>query len=57
MAGKAENLVIQATAYGRPAVDLLAAQVERAKGGDRLAPVTVVVPSNYARSSRSTSTL
>jgi RecB family exonuclease len=43
-----EAFVVHATAYGRPAADLLAAQVQTAKGGDRLAPVTVIVPSNYA---------
>ena len=36
------------TAYGRPAVYLLGTQVKQAKGGDPLAPVTVIVPSNYA---------
>ncbi len=35
------------TAYGRAAVELLAAQLAELKGGDRLAPVIVVVPSNY----------
>lgn len=35
-------------AYGRPAVDALAAQVTAAKAGDPLSPVTVIVPSNYA---------
>lgn len=35
-------------AYGEPAVALLADRVRAAKAGDRLAPVTVVVPSNYA---------
>ncbi|MBO0714769.1 MAG: hypothetical protein J2P59_08430, partial [Acidimicrobiales bacterium] len=39
---------MRATAYGRPAVELLAAEVLTAKDGDRLAPVTVIVPSNYA---------
>src|SRR5436305_14912830 len=34
-------------AFGRAAVELLADQVHRAKAGDPLAPVTVVVPSNY----------
>ena len=48
MDAKAENFVVQSTAYGRPAVDLLAEQVQTAKGGDPLAPVTVIVPSNYA---------
>lgn len=35
------------TAYGPPAHDALAAAVEEAQADDRLAPVTVVVPSNY----------
>ena len=35
-------------AYGEPAVQLLADRVRVAKAGDPLAPVTVVVPSNYA---------
>ena len=39
---------VHTTPYGRPAVDLLAEEVEAAKKGDRLAPVTVIVPSNYA---------
>jgi len=39
---------VHTTAYGRPAVDLLAAEVGAAKAGDPLAPVTVIVPSNYA---------
>jgi hypothetical protein len=39
---------VHTTAYGRPAVELVGAQVEGAKGGDRLAAVTVLVPSNYA---------
>lgn len=34
--------------YGEPAVRLLADRVRAAKGGDPLAPVTVVLPSNYA---------
>lgn len=33
--------------YGRPAADALRAAVSEAKAGDRLAPVTVVVPSNH----------
>ena len=45
---EAENFVVHTTAYGRPAVDVLAGQVQNAKGGDPLAPVTVIVPSNYA---------
>ncbi|MBW3557670.1 MAG: PD-(D/E)XK nuclease family protein [Actinobacteria bacterium] len=36
-----------ATAYGKAAVTLLARQVVEIKGGDPLAPVTVVVASNY----------
>jgi RecB family exonuclease len=38
----------RAVRYGRPAAALLADRVRAAKGGDALAPVTVVVPSNYA---------
>ena len=34
-------------AYGRPAAEALAAEIADAKGGDPLAPVTVVVPSNH----------
>lgn len=34
--------------YGRPAVDALVAAVTAAKGGQALAPVTVVVPGDYA---------
>jgi hypothetical protein len=43
------NVTIEArvTAYGRATVELLAAQAAELKGGDRLAPVTVVIPSNY----------
>lgn len=37
-----------ATAYGRASVELLAAQITELKAGDALAPVTVLVPSNYA---------
>jgi ATP-dependent helicase/nuclease subunit B len=48
MDAEAEKFVVHATAYGRAAVDLLAEQVQTAKGGDPLAPVTVIVPSNYA---------
>jgi len=39
---------VTATPYGRPAADLLAAQVRDLKGGDPLAPVTVIVPATYA---------
>lgn len=42
------GLEVQRVAYGGPAVSLLAEQVARAKDGDTLRPVTVVVPSNYA---------
>jgi ATP-dependent helicase/nuclease subunit B len=35
------------TAYGRPALEALARAVAAAKGGDPLAPVTVVVPANH----------
>jgi ATP-dependent helicase/nuclease subunit B len=48
MAPKAENFAVRSTAYGLPAVELLAGQVRMAKGGDPLLPVTVIVPSNYA---------
>jgi ATP-dependent helicase/nuclease subunit B len=41
-------LEVATVAYGRPAVDLLADQVAKVKGAESLAPVTVVVPSNYA---------
>ena len=33
--------------YGRPAAEALRAELTAAKGGEPLAPVTVVVPSNY----------
>jgi ATP-dependent helicase/nuclease subunit B len=39
---------VQAVPYGRAAVEVLAGQVRALKGGDPLAPVTVVVASNYA---------
>lgn len=39
---------VRRVSYGEPAVRLLAEQVHAAKAGDPLAPVTVVVPSNYA---------
>lgn len=38
---------IVVTGYGPPAHEALAAAVEKAQAADRLAPVTVVVPSNY----------
>src|SRR5215213_64183 len=38
----------EATAYGRAAIELLARQVDEVKAGNPLAPVTVVVASNYA---------
>jgi RecB family exonuclease len=40
-------LEVLQTAYGRPALRRLTAAVAAAKGGDPLAPVTVVVPSNH----------
>jgi ATP-dependent helicase/nuclease subunit B len=42
------NFQVHTTPYGRPAVDLLATQLVAAKHGDALAPVTVIVSSNYA---------
>ncbi len=39
---------VHTTAYGRPALDLLAAQIDAVKAGDPLSPVMVIVPSNYA---------
>jgi RecB family exonuclease len=39
---------VHTTPYGEPAGELLAAQVRARKGGDPLAPVTVVVPATYA---------
>ena len=39
---------VSTTAYGAAAVELLARQVTELKAGDALAPVTVLVPSNYA---------
>ncbi|MGI9119446.1 MAG: PD-(D/E)XK nuclease family protein [Acidimicrobiales bacterium] len=42
------DLDVHTTTYGRPAVNLLGAQVKSAKGGDPLAPITVIVASNYA---------
>lgn len=41
------GLSVVVTAYGPPAHDVLAAAVEEAQADDRLAPVTVVVSSNY----------
>ena len=41
------SIEVVTTAYGPPAHEALARAVERAKAGDPLAPVTVVVPSNY----------
>jgi ATP-dependent helicase/nuclease subunit B len=35
------------TAYGRPALEALASTVRRAKRGEPLAPVTVIVPANH----------
>jgi ATP-dependent helicase/nuclease subunit B len=42
------GITAEGTAYGRAAVELLARQVTDLKAGDPLAPVTVLVPSNYA---------
>jgi hypothetical protein len=39
---------VHATPYGSPALELLAGQLDRIKRGESLAPVSVVVPSNYA---------
>ena len=39
---------VHTTAYGRPALDLLAGQVDAVKEGSPLSPVMVIVPSNYA---------
>lgn len=41
-------MTVETTRYGRPATEALARAVVRAKAGDPLAPVTVVVPSNFA---------
>ncbi len=38
---------VEATSYGRAASEALAAAVARAKGAGPLAPVTVIVPSNF----------
>lgn len=38
---------IEATEYGRPASDALAAAIAQAKAGGPLEPVTVIVPSNF----------
>ena len=40
-------LHVHSEPYGPPALDRLAALVGEAQGADRLAPVTVVVPTNY----------
>jgi ATP-dependent helicase/nuclease subunit B len=39
---------VEATAYGRPALESLATLIHEAKAGDRLTPVTVLVESNTA---------
>jgi RecB family exonuclease len=44
--GPAFSLIV--TPYGRPATVALREQLTAAKGGDPLAPATVVVPSNFA---------
>ncbi|MET0326562.1 MAG: PD-(D/E)XK nuclease family protein [Ilumatobacteraceae bacterium] len=41
-------ITISTTAHGAPALDALAAAVRSAKGGDALAPVAVIVPTNTA---------
>ena len=41
-------ITITTTAHGAPALDALAAAVRAAKGGDPLAPVAVIVPTNTA---------
>ena len=41
------SIEVVTTPYGPPAHEALARAVEQAKAGDPLAPVTVVVPSNY----------
>jgi ATP-dependent helicase/nuclease subunit B len=45
---QAEKFLVHPTGYGPPATRLLHQQVRTAKGGDPLAPITVIVPSNYA---------
>src|SRR5688572_4445148 len=40
--------VIELVPYGKPAREALAATIRRLKADDPLAPVTVIVPSNYA---------
>ncbi|MBW3574728.1 MAG: PD-(D/E)XK nuclease family protein [Actinobacteria bacterium] len=42
------GLEVTAVAYGRPALEAMVAAVRSAKDADPLAPVTVVVPTNYA---------
>ncbi len=44
----ASGFEVHTTAYGPPASSLLSAEIAALKGGDVLAPVTVVVPSDYA---------
>jgi RecB family exonuclease len=39
---------VTTTAYGQPALEALRAAVARVKGGDAMAPVTVLVPNNIA---------
>jgi RecB family exonuclease len=39
---------VTTTAYGRPALEALRAAVAQVKGGDAMAPVTVLVPNNIA---------
>ena len=40
-------LEVVTTPYGRPALEALRDAVAKAKAGDPLAPVTVVVPANH----------
>jgi hypothetical protein len=39
---------VTTTAYGRPALEALRAEVAQVKGGDPMAPLTVLVPNNIA---------
>jgi hypothetical protein len=41
------SVEVQWVRYGRPAAEKLQATIRRAKAGEPLAPVTIVVPSNY----------
>lgn len=46
-AARVSPITLHHTAYGRPALDRLRERIATAKAGDPLAPVTVVVPTNY----------